>query len=770
MAWYYNVTNNSTPPTPNDYHWYGLNTYNQEAALIYIGGTYAVTKISVLVNARTSSCYARLAMWLESNGYVVAETATFTMTAGYESVGGQAWQEITLPAPVVVNAANYYVGVYRNPSGGHISGTHTSIDSYIKTNTSGFPYLVGMAGYSMDTGEGILVGVFLISAPLTPSNLVATRNSDTNISMTFTNPTTADNPYDSITVRRWDNVTNGWYTVAVISGSATSYTDTTVSSDRLYRYAVIGYNTLGYSPDYAYSNYIQTTPAAPSGVVCYSSGASVIVDWTDNSHNEDHFYIQSSEYTGGTWQAWTNEAEVSAGTTSWTDTSPPNIVKYRVKALTDVYNSLSSSYSESNELTILQAPSAPTNMSPDNIYFDATASKIFTWQHNPLDGSLQTKYSIQYKVDGGSYPGTPQIDQQASGTSSHTFAADTFSNATTYKYQVKTWGAYSTGSDWSVEKTFYCAAVPVGTITSPTAVSDYTTSLLTMTWSFVGNTQIEYLAKLYDSNDVLIETKSGSGDAETVNFDYLLLNNQTYTVTLQVKDNTNLWSVETNVEFDTAFSVPPTPTFTLTKNETTGTVNIAITNPSPEGAEIEAITNNIYRSIDGENYDLILEDVTLNSSVTDYIPALGIPTYYIVEAVSATPTVARATYDDITLTCNGMYFLNTGSNYLTYVIFNENVELTEKSERKTVLQQFEGRNYPVKYQSEELAEEISFLCDVKSEDLNDVKAMVQSLDDLFYRDYSGRWFDCAITNPNFSKQENGRIYNFRCNIIQIEKE
>jgi hypothetical protein len=104
------------------------------------------------------------------------------------------------------------------------------------------------------------------------------------------------------------------------------------------------------------------------------------------------------------------------------------------------------------------------------------------------------------------------------------------------------------------------------------------------------------------------------------------------------------------------------------------------------------------------------------------------------------------------------------------VILSQNAELTDKVERDTILQKFEGRNYPVKYQSETLSQEINFSCDILVADLEDVKAIVQSDDDLFFRDHSGRWFDCAILSPNFVKQENGRVYNFKCNIIQIEKE
>lgn len=768
MAWYYNVTNNSTPPTPNDYIWFGLNASNQDAALIYVGGTYGVTKIRVLANGHSSSVYTRLCIWNGSNGYLVAQSGTFTMTAGYESVGGQAWQEITLPTPILVTQGNYFVGLYRNPSGGHISGTHTSLDGYQKTNTNGFPSVVGMAGYQIDYDEGILVGLYLISAPSAPYGAAVARNSDTSATVNWFNNSSADAPYSSIEIQRWDNITNGYYRIATISGSATSYTDTTIRSNRMYKYAVSAKNTVGTS-NFNYTNYIKTTPTAPSNVVAYSSGTSVIVTWSDNSANEDHFYIQSSTYSGGSWGAWTNEAEISAGSTSWTDTTPPNVVKYRVKALTDTYNNLSSAYVESNQLSILQAPNPPTNLSPDNVFIDATEINRFSWLHNPLDGSNQTKYSIQYKVDGGSYPGTPQVNAVSSSNQYHDFAIGTFTNGNTYKYQVKTWGAYSTGSNWSTEKTFGTYARCSGTITSPTVADDYTTSNLTVTWIFSGYAQTEYLVKLYDSNLTLLETKSGSGTSTSAVFETLLTNLTDYKVTLQVKDTTNLWSVESSVLFNTVFATPPVPTFVLNSDVENGLVNLAITNPSPTGLEVPAVSNNIYRSLDGGlTYTLILANTSLNTTVTDYLPLIGLPTYYYVEAVSSTPTVAPATPQYISLLGLNYYFFNTGSNFLTNFLLCKNVDLNETNERETVYQKFEGRTYPLKFQSDLLNNEINFSCEILASDLTDLKNMVNSITDIFYRDYLGRYFLCGITKPQYNKIDNGTVYKFSCVITRIE--
>jgi hypothetical protein len=766
MGWYYNVTNNSTPPTPNDYDWFGTNTSNQEAAYIYIGGTYAITKIRVYASARSSAVLCRLCMWAE-NTYVLTQSDSFSMAAGSESVGGQAWQEITLPTPLVVTAGNYYVGLYRNPTGAHIAGTNTAVDSYRKTNTNGFPSLVSMSGYSQDTGEGLLVGVFVTGAPTAPSSLTATRNSDTSISLSFTNNASEDNPYTSVKVQRYDNVTGTYYEIATLSGSATSFTDTTVIANRKYKYAINAYNYVAYSA-FTYSDYVNTTPAAPSNVVAASSGTSVNITWTDNSSNENHFYIQSSEYSGGTWQSWVNEVEVATGTTSWTDTTPPSIVKYRVKSLTDEYGNLSSAYVESNELTILQAPSAPTNLSPDNQFFDGADEKIFTWQHNPLDGSTQTKYSIQYKVSGGSYPGTPQVNETASSTSSHTFAAETFSSSTIYKYQVKTWGAYSTGSAWSTEKQFACYAKPIGTITSPTVADDYASSFLTMTWSFTGVAQTEFLAKLYDNNDVLLETQSVASSAETVNFTTQLSNLATYTVTLQVKDSTNLWSLETETEFNTVFAVPPTPTIVLTEDTVNGLVNIAITNPSPEGAEIEAVTNNVYRSLDGgTTYELILEDIPLNTTVVDYVPNIGGTTYYYVDSVSATPTIASSVASYVTINMTGDYIFNTGNNFENYLVMTGDINFGEKINPDITLNKFEGRTYPVKFTGTSINQNISFGCDLLFTDYDTMTSIINSTNDIVFRDWKNRWFYCAITNSNFNKKDH-EAYQFSCEIIRVE--
>jgi hypothetical protein len=422
----------------------------------------------------------------------------------------------------------------------------------------------------------------------------------------------------------------------------------------------------------------------------------------------------------------------------------------------------------------LQAPNPPSNLTPNATAFDATNSKMFTWQHNPLDGSTQTAYSIQYKVNGGSYPGTPQVNGTASSISAHTFAGTTFTNNTTYKYQVKTKGAYSSYSAWSTEMTFYASTTPVGTITSPTAISNYASSTLTVNWSYTdadSNAQVQYMAKLYDENDTLLETKNAASAATSVVFDTKLANLTSYYLTLEVQDSTGLWSAINGVNFTTTFAVPPTPTIILIPDELTGTVQIAITNPSPAGAEIAAVSNDVYRSTNGcLTYSKFLTGVTLNTTVTDYIPIIGTPVYYYVEAVSSTPTVAASTVSYTTLTCTGFYCLNTGGDYSTsYILFRESTA-SELFGYEVNCHQFEGRTYKTKFQSTHKVNDIALSAEILAADLTTVRNLVETTTKVHYRDYTGRWFNCAIINPSFAKKSQGQTYNFSCNITRLEEE
>jgi hypothetical protein len=500
--------------------------------------------------------------------------------------------------------------------------TDTGANGYRKTNTSTFPAAASMSGYSSDSDDEPYVGLFYITKPSNQDSQAVVRNSDTNMTISWNRTASANDPYYKQILQRWDNVNNSWYTIYTndtdyTSTGTNSYTDTTTVANRYYRYRVIAWNDAGYS-DYVYTNYINTTPAAPSNVVASRSGSNVNITWNDNSYNEDQFRIQRRESTddGETWGSWADmsPATVSAGVKLATDTSPYTYGQYRVRA-EETGQSLNSSYVESNEVVTLSTPDAPTGLNPDGGVFDAMEAKTFTWNHNATDQTAQTKFSLQYKVSGGAYPGTPQINEEVTSDEFYEFAAETFTNGTVYFHQVKTWGEYATGSDWSEEAYFICLNRPVGTIIQPTNIDTYKYSQLTVEWTFTqaeSEGQIAYLCKLYDNNGALLESKQvnsvvANGENDSCVFNYVLSNGETYKVTLQVEEDYGLWSEESEVTFTTEFLEPTQPVIELSLNEDSGSVDIAITNPEVVSEYEETATQDSYvynyTGSENTNYD-----------------------------------------------------------------------------------------------------------------------------------------------------------------------
>ena len=388
-----------------------LNSYNQHCAAItgLTPGT-AIIKLKVKAAGYTGSVSTRLVAW-GVGGNAVSQSSTFTMADG--STSTQYTYEKSVNSHVM-SGTTIWVGLYRNPAGSHVMETDSgSGDGYRKTNTTSFPSVISMSGYNTDSNDEPYVGVFMIASPNDPTSAAVSRNSDTSQTITWTRNASDDRPVYTQYLERYDNVTGSWYVIKTYTTDYTSngnhsYTDTTTVANRQYRYRMRSHNDAGYS-DYDYTDYIHTTPAAPTNVVATRIGSNVKITWTDNSYQEDLFRIQSRESTDGgeTWGAWGDVDTVLTSTEEYTDTSPYTYGQYRVQAEEGTYNSptLLSGYTESNEVVTLAAPDAPTGLNPDDITYDSeTDNRTFSWNHNDTDGTDQTKFSLKIKKSGGTYP------------------------------------------------------------------------------------------------------------------------------------------------------------------------------------------------------------------------------------------------------------------------------------------------------------------------------------------------------------------------------
>lgn len=927
------------------YAWSGLNTYNQHAAKVYLPYNCAITKLKVIAAGyNTGTVSTRLAIW-NVGGSVLGQSSTFTMADGSESTQYSYTENIT---SVVLSSGNYWVGLYRHPSESHIMQTTSgSGDGYRKTNTATWASIASMSGYNTDSNDEPTVEAFYITKPNTPTSCSVSRNSDTSQTISWNRTADADQPISGFKLYRYDNITGSYYLKKTITGSWTtngsnSYTDTTTIANRYYKYKVYAYNDAGNS-SYSNEDDINTKPAAPTNVLATRISGNVSITWTDNATNEGYYKIQRNTSSDGiTWAGYSTLTSTHpANSTSYTDTSPANYNQYKISC-TCTNPSLESTEVESNIVVILQAPDAPTGLIPDSgTNFDANYSEYFGWTHNPNDGSAQTKFSLQYRIVGaGSW--TALYTEEASTNEYVSIPASTFVNGNDYEWQVKTWGDYSGGSDWSNTATFTSVTTPVATIVDPNGVDNYIYSSLTVEWTYTqveSNNQVQYVATLYDSSDNLLEEKFvsssvASGSNDTCTFDYVLANNTNYKVTVQVRSD--LWSEIAEMEFTTEFLQPTKPTLSLSIDDNNGAIDVDITNPAVvveydeqsiqdtyidsdwvgsnyndvgyiivendttggttirhilldfdlsffigksivsaeislyrsvaltpgidskvnyiksswdentvtyssiptldstnyddhthsagdsenwdvtslvsdiadevitdyEGMAIIASTtdgstdrfydssntgyepvlyveieplnaetdhNILYRSVNGGAWEIVDNNIPPNTTITDPIPNVGGNNNYYVEAVSAAPSSNASDEVDLDVELTGMFFINGGNGYEDVVKLVGDISINEQRNRDEVVKQYAGRTYKVKYQGDNKIQEISFSADCPVEKYQALVDILESIGDVFYRDWRGRWFLALFSNSKFSTKA-PQAYQFNTNITRLEGE
>ena len=171
----------------------------------------------------------------------------------------------------------------------HVSSTYTS---YVSTTLD-----IAYVQYLGDISSNVEVQIGSVitggSAPTAPSGAAATYNSDSQITLAWTD---ASSDEDSFAVERRTDTGAGYgsYThIATTSANAVSYADTSVAANRKYQYRVRAYNAAG-----GYSSYstdgsdVYTTPSAPSQPSGSADSVSAITwTWTDNAAFESSYRL-----------------------------------------------------------------------------------------------------------------------------------------------------------------------------------------------------------------------------------------------------------------------------------------------------------------------------------------------------------------------------------------------------------------------------------------------------------------------------------------------
>lgn len=439
------------------------------------------------------------------------------------------------------------------------------------------------AGGTLTVTKSVTFPARAYSVPAAPSSVSASRVNDAQASVTWSRNATTDAPYNSQQVERSSNGTS-WALIATVSGTATSYTDTTIAANNRYMYRVRAQNASGFG-SYGTSGYIHTTPAAPSGIKVSKTGTSVTIQWTNNAPYAGSVKVYHSLNGAAYTLLDTLAGTATSKTHSSVDTSKTHA--YRITA---VVGSLESSALQSQTVTLLNPPNAPT-VTVNPSVGDLTVDDVeIEWTHNPTDSTAQTNASVRYRYVGN--PSWTTVTNKNTADT-HTITAGTLTNGQTYEVQVQTKGDHATYSAWSSSVLFKGSAAPSVTIDWPTS-ADVGTSTVVVQWTYSdpeSTTQSAWQVNFYNAVGALIRSYSGTGPQTSFAMPDVLQNAGSYEIGVIVWDGDGLASAEATVAFDVDFPPPPTPTLTATFDEETGGTEIEVTIPALEGTLTNLATN-----------------------------------------------------------------------------------------------------------------------------------------------------------------------------------
>lgn len=633
------------------------------------------------------------------------------------------------------------------------TGPPATNDSYkyrVRARTSSGTVL--NSGYSTQSG-------LIYADAAVPTACTATRVNDGQINVGWTNNSTSEAPYQSIKVYR--STDGGGFALIATLGVVTSHSDTTTSANHkyVYRVSVVGQN--GTEVGFATATAVYTTPGAPTGIAAVKlANNDIQVNWTNNV-NYTEYQIEIEETNNGT--DWTPlSTTIVNGTTTYTHVAPSTLVThaYRVRAKTTSGTTLFSAYNgPSNTITLLATANQPTNLSPSGEARDAAEAIIFTWQHNPADGTSQHSYRIQYEVDGGS---TQTIGPVTSSVSSHELAAATLSNGATITWRVATAGQNTTLSANSATASFTTSARPTSAVDTPTGTISEST--VTAAWTYFqaqSSPQASWHAFLYRNTGVdyvLLEEKSGTTEDE-VTFATTVLDGLDYAVRVYVTSSAGLESIDSGTElqdFSVSYLPPAQVTLSPVYDSENGRMVITIEAEAPEGGVTEDIdTIDIQRSVDGGEWVTWLRGLTVPPgqtifAVIDVAPTINGSNKYRAAIHSALPSSDFSPEVEALTSESRWGFLSTGTNFTEWVRMRAELDSRETVARSKATYHFAGREKPVELSGEHVDTRLTVtaLLYGPSSSAQELRALAKTPNVVLWRDYSGRRIFASLSNVN----------------------
>lgn len=725
---------------------------------------YEFTRSPSTITSSTTNVVVRLKVFVATKRAVSDSSNSF-------SVGGGHWSSS--------KSVNISHGSSSEWSSANVTEVYNDTIN-VTPSTSGTinrSFNASLSGINAVPGTASVSGTYVIpqkpdDTPAAPSNVGVTRVNDGRHTVTWTRNATSIAPYTTQLIQRWDSGSGEYKTIASgLSPTATQYTDTSTVPNRRYRYRVRAGNSSGWS-SYGVGPYISTTPYSPLDLYATkTAGGDIEVTWrSGHIHALTGFHLSRRENDG----SWTFVTSLGSEATSWTHVGPSNVVthQYRVRAVAALDTpTLESDWMLSNTIQLAAPPNAPTLLAPTTVR-DASAPIEFSWRHNPVDTSAQSRYEFSYRVDGGSW-NTVTVTSSAQ---TRTLPGGTFTGGSTVEWRVRTRGDHASYGPWSAIESFPVSERPSAT---PDEVPGgvLATSRFTGSWSYFDpeNTdQSGWQVRLInDSTGNTIRNVTGSGDTSSYAFPDILPDGGAFTFEVRVQDGDGLWSEWAGTSFTVEYPLPPTPTAAGQFVVDEGAMSLAIQNPAPSGEEVATAFNNVYRMVEGQ-WLLLESGLDANSSFTDYVPYMGgVENLYVVEAVSDIGTSALSPILVLTEEssgCDEWIWMNGGPGWSVRARVRGDVSVGVSRTRQKTLRRYVGRPNPLEYGAEWVEHTVDLSGSLQSLPLNDEESWLAIADlyaPVMFRDMFGRRLYVSVGGVDLGQEIHG-YQDLSVSMVQVD--
>lgn len=489
----------------------------------------------------------------------------------------------------------------------------------------------------------IAIGAKPYQPPAVPASVMAVRETDNQIVISYTAAVSGGAPVSHVIVERSTDGA-GYVQVASVAGSGgKTWTDTGVSSGHYYQYRVRSHGAGGAS-GWAYSSQTYTTPMPPKRLEANKSGADIDLVWVNRTVGSTSIRV---------WEDTTLLATLPGDTTTYRIVSPAATSKHTYALSVVTASGLESVRIVSNEVVLATNPYAPSGLSPNGEYAPTGEDISLGWVFNTADTSHQTQVEIQIAND----PEAKSWDTIfEGGWEKQTYMYRTPRKPIPVVWRVRTWGQDpSKPSPWSTPARFDTAIPPTVRIETPKSGQIVDSSQTTIRFTTTDRERVYWRGELYSQNQLIDQA---TGDFTNLSATWHidgLVNSQKYVVV--VRAGNKVWSPAVSREFPVDYAAPDIAQVHATFMAQNASVQLDITNPA--NAPL-VVSNSVQRSVDGHTWKTIGDQIAPTSVFIDHTPPLDTALYYRVLSLSELDT--QSTTPPIKVTPSGVrgVYLNWG--------------------------------------------------------------------------------------------------------------